>query len=208
MYHMDISENKSEVAHLRWQIEQSCQAMQRVMNDPGYSASHESIRRRYERLGQQEQELARHVGEDQAHDITYDIYNNVMESEEGMTQEQVNTNEHSGNEAIQSEQDTRNAGDRDTREAHISAEGGEPQLLVITLPEFRRGYEVGKEAIPRGEEQPFLVDTELIELLKDFAAEGLFTSPILTRPRYTGMSVVYWVKSTDRLYIREYRYSV
>lgn len=45
---MDISENKSEVARLRWQIEQTCQAMQRVMNDPGYSASHESIRRRYE----------------------------------------------------------------------------------------------------------------------------------------------------------------
>lgn len=90
-------------------------------------------------------------------------------------QEQVNTSEHPGNEAIQPEQDTRNASNGDTWEARISAEGGEPQLLVITLPEFRRGYEVGKETILRGEERPFLIDTELIELLKDFAAEGFFT---------------------------------
>jgi hypothetical protein len=176
-HRMDISENKSEVARLRWQIEQTCQAMQRVMNDPGFSASHESIRRRYEHLGQQEQELARHVGEEQAHDMTYAIYNDVMESENGIMREQVNTSELPGNEAIQPEQDTLNAVAGDTRGARISVEGGEPQLLIITLPEFRRGYETGKQALLSDEgEQPFLIDTELIELLKDFAAEGLFTS--------------------------------
>ena len=172
---MDISENKSEVARLRWQIEQTCQAMQRVMNDPGFSASHEAIRRRYEHLGQQEQELARHIGEDQAQDITYTIYNQVMEQKGGMMHEQFDTNEHSGSEAMQQEHNTRPTGDNDTREARISVEGGEPQLLIITLPEFRRGYEAGKQAMLSGEDQPFLIDTELIEILKNFAAEGLFT---------------------------------
>jgi hypothetical protein len=173
--HMDISENKSEVARLRWEIERTCEAMRRVVNDPGFSASHEAIKRRYERLGQQEQELARHVGEDKASDITYGIYNNVMEHEDGMMQEQSNTREHSGSEELSLEQDMKSSGDEGKRESHISVEGGEPQLLIITLPEFRRGYEAGKQGIFRGEEQPFLIDTELIEHLKDLVAEGLFT---------------------------------
>lgn len=101
-------------------------------------------------------------------------YNNVMEQEDGMMQEQFDTSKHPENEAVQPEQDTRHAGDRDTREARISVEGGEPQLLIITLPEFRRGYEAGKQAILSGKEQLFLIDKELIELLKDFVAEGLF----------------------------------
>ncbi len=85
-------------------------------------------------------------------------YNNVMEREDGMMQEQFDTSKHPENEAVQPEQDTRHAGDRDTREARISVGGGEPQLLIITLPEFRRGYEAGKQAIlSRSPHVPFLV---------------------------------------------------
>ena len=170
---MDISENKSEIARLRWQIERTCEAMQRVMNDPGFSASHESIRRRYEHLGRQEQELAQHVGEEQAHDITYDIYNEVMKREDGAMQNEHITgidtsNDEPGQEAVGQPA-------RGTQEVQVSMEGGEPQLLIITLPEFRRGYEAGKQAVLSGEAQDtFLIDRDVIELLKDFVAEGLF----------------------------------
>ena len=122
------------------------------------------------------QELAQHVGEEQAHDITYAIYNEVMKREDQTMEERFDVDEHLKNEEMQREEDTRPAGDGDTREACISSEGGEPQLLVITLPEFRRGYEAGKQAVLSGEAQDiFLIDRDVIELLKDFVAEGLFT---------------------------------
>ena len=83
--------------------------------------------------------------------------------------------EHLKKEERQREEDTQPAGDGDTRAACISSQGGEPQLLVITLPEFRRGYESGKQTVLNGEEQDrFLIDKDVIELLKDFVAEGLF----------------------------------
>lgn len=172
---MDISENKSEVARILWEIERTCEAMQRVANDPGFSASHEAVRRRYQSLGRQQQELARYVGEEKATDMMCDMYNNAMKQEDGMTKEEAGANEHSGDEILLLEQDASDIGDKGRQVAHISVEGGEPRLLIITLPEFQRGYEAGKQASIEHDEQPFLIDRELIDILKDFVAEGLFS---------------------------------
>ena|SRR5436309_14129514 len=78
MLDYDPFTNKSEVAYLRWQIEQHCLALRRVAEDPGYCASHEAIQRRYQRLGDKEDQLAHHLGAEQAFAEVYEIYNQVM----------------------------------------------------------------------------------------------------------------------------------
>ena len=71
-------DGKSEVARLMYQIERSCEALARVMNDPGYSASHEMVRRRYAALGQRQERLGRVIGEEASVDAMTDIYNDVL----------------------------------------------------------------------------------------------------------------------------------
>jgi hypothetical protein len=71
-------DGKSEVARLMYQIELSCEAIARVMNDPGYSASHEMIRRRYAALGQRQERLGRVIGQEASIEAMYDIYNDVL----------------------------------------------------------------------------------------------------------------------------------
>jgi flagellin-specific chaperone FliS len=73
-----IPSHKSEIAQLMWSIEKSCEAMQRIMTDPGFSASHRAISRRYHLLGQLEERLAQHIGAEKATNAMYDIYNRVM----------------------------------------------------------------------------------------------------------------------------------
>jgi hypothetical protein len=74
----DLSKGKSEMARLLWNIEQNCEAMQRVMKDPGFSSSHEAIRKRYTALGLREERLATIVGKENATHMMCDIYNEVM----------------------------------------------------------------------------------------------------------------------------------
>lgn len=74
----DPANNKSEIARMRWLIERNCEAMVRVSNDPGFSAKHETIRKRYTAFGKREEQLAKMVGADKANQIAYGIYNEVM----------------------------------------------------------------------------------------------------------------------------------
>jgi hypothetical protein len=74
----DLSKGKSEMARLLWSIEQNCEAMQRVMRDPGFSSSHEAIRKRYTALGLREERLATIVGKEEATHMMCNIYNEVM----------------------------------------------------------------------------------------------------------------------------------
>jgi hypothetical protein len=71
-------DGKSEVARLMYQIERSCEAIARVMNDPGYSASHEMIRRRYATLGERQERLGQVIGQEASIEAMYDIYNDVL----------------------------------------------------------------------------------------------------------------------------------
>ena len=66
------------MARLLWSIEQNCEAMQRVMRDPGFSSSHEAITKRYTALGLREERLATIVGNEAATNMMCAIYNEVM----------------------------------------------------------------------------------------------------------------------------------
>ncbi|HLJ34553.1 MAG TPA: hypothetical protein VKU38_12915 [Ktedonobacteraceae bacterium] len=70
--------NKSEIARMRWLIERNCEALLRVSNDAGFSAKHETIRKRYTAFGKREEQLAKIVGAEKANQIAYGIYNEVM----------------------------------------------------------------------------------------------------------------------------------
>ncbi|MBV9688266.1 MAG: hypothetical protein JO202_00995 [Ktedonobacteraceae bacterium] len=63
------STNKSEVARLCQQLEQECEAMQRGLYGLASVAAHEIIRHRYQALGDYAEELAKHVGQEQAVEI-------------------------------------------------------------------------------------------------------------------------------------------
>jgi hypothetical protein len=67
----------SELAQLLWSIERSCEAIQRVMCDPGFSASHDAINKRYLALGEQTEQLAGFVGTESATEMMCNIYNSV-----------------------------------------------------------------------------------------------------------------------------------
>lgn len=71
-------EGQSEIARLRWAIQQQCEALRRVMNDPSFSASHTVIQRRYLALGRHEQQLAEHIGAERATEVVYDIYQQIV----------------------------------------------------------------------------------------------------------------------------------
>jgi hypothetical protein len=71
-------DGKSEVARLMYQIERSCEAIERVMNDSGYRASHEMIRLRYAALGREQEQLAQVIGEEASIDAMCDIYDDVL----------------------------------------------------------------------------------------------------------------------------------
>ena len=81
----DPENNKSEIARVRWLIERNCEALLCASNDPGFSAKHETIRKRYTAFGRREEQLANMVGADKANQIAYGIYNEIMNrtNEEG-----------------------------------------------------------------------------------------------------------------------------
>ena len=66
--------NKSEVARLRHQLEQECEALHRGLYGLASVAAHEIIRHRYQAIGDCADELAKHVGQEQARDILVTTY--------------------------------------------------------------------------------------------------------------------------------------
>ena len=70
--------NTSEIARMRWLNERNCEALVRVSNDAGFSAKHETIRKRYTAFGKREEQLAKIVGIEKANEIAYGIYNEIM----------------------------------------------------------------------------------------------------------------------------------
>jgi hypothetical protein len=66
--------NKSEVARLRQQLEQECEALHRGLYGLASVAAHEIIRHRYRAIGDCADELATHVGQEQARDLLVTTY--------------------------------------------------------------------------------------------------------------------------------------
>ena len=75
-----MSEQRSEIARLKWRIEQECEAIHRVMQDPGFSASHSTIERRYQALDNYMQNLAGYIGSEQAVAQVYNTYTATLEA--------------------------------------------------------------------------------------------------------------------------------
>jgi hypothetical protein len=70
--------NVSEIARIRQAIEDECTALQAVFTAPAAVASHQVVYHKYEALDQHRNQLAQHVGEDQALAEMIDTYNRVV----------------------------------------------------------------------------------------------------------------------------------
>jgi hypothetical protein len=68
----------SDVARLRQQIEDECEAMQRAMTGFAQTASHEVINQRFQHLDVTQQQLALLVGEHLATQIVVETYVRMM----------------------------------------------------------------------------------------------------------------------------------
>ena len=64
----------SEVARLKRQIEQECQAMKQAMDGFHMAASHDIIHHRYDSIGILQEQLAAIVGENEASMIAIEAY--------------------------------------------------------------------------------------------------------------------------------------
>ena len=76
---------QSEVARIRAQIEAECEGMRRGLYGFAITAQHQFIHARYERLGQLQDELAAHVGEQEATRQVVELYINALEGNEQST---------------------------------------------------------------------------------------------------------------------------
>jgi hypothetical protein len=64
----------SEVARLKRQIEQECDAMKQAMSGFRVTASHDIIHHQYDRIGTLQEQLAAIVGEREAAMIAIEVY--------------------------------------------------------------------------------------------------------------------------------------
>ena len=65
-YVNDVKENCSEVARIREQIRLECEALERMQYGFAIVGTHQSILARYNRLGEHQQRLSQHIGEEAA----------------------------------------------------------------------------------------------------------------------------------------------
>jgi hypothetical protein len=70
--------NQSEVAQLKQEIEAICYSLSLKFNGFAHKATHRIISKQYQALDNHREDLADLVGEEQATEITYDIYNKVV----------------------------------------------------------------------------------------------------------------------------------
>ncbi len=69
---------ESEVARIRRQIGLEAEAIALAMNGPAIVVSHSAIDARYRNLGKCKEELASHVGEEEATDIMTEAYKRIV----------------------------------------------------------------------------------------------------------------------------------
>lgn len=71
-------DGKSEVAKLKAQIEQECQAMKAALTGYAVVSNHDTINHRYDAIGECQQQLEPLVGPKEAARIAIDIYREAM----------------------------------------------------------------------------------------------------------------------------------
>ena len=68
----------SEVAYLRQQITLECEALNQALHDPAVKASHAVIASHYKQIDQYYIQLIALVGEQQATEMTVDLYASIV----------------------------------------------------------------------------------------------------------------------------------
>ena len=68
----------SEIARIRAQIEQECEALRLALYGYATVASHSIIERKYDSLGKRREELEKHLGTEEAGKIVCEIYTKVI----------------------------------------------------------------------------------------------------------------------------------
>ena len=71
----------SEVARLRQAIEDECVSLNRAFHDFSISASHSVIHHKYEAIDQHREQLAQHIGDEQALNVMCETYNRIVVGE-------------------------------------------------------------------------------------------------------------------------------
>lgn len=69
-----MSENKSEVARLRQQIELECESAKFALTGVSMTAQHAFITKRYENIASYQAELGQQIGTEEAKRIVYETY--------------------------------------------------------------------------------------------------------------------------------------
>ena len=70
--------NQSDVARIRRQIDLEAEAIALAMNGPAIVANHAAIDARYRNLGKAKEELALHVGEEEATEAMTESYKRIV----------------------------------------------------------------------------------------------------------------------------------
>ncbi len=70
--------SQSDVSYLRQQIALTCEAMQQALHGYAVTAHHAIISAKYRQLAEQQEQLARHVGEDEALAMICQVMNQVI----------------------------------------------------------------------------------------------------------------------------------
>ena len=70
--------HNSEVAHLHQQITLECQALNRALHGPAGAASHAVVANHYKQIDQYYNQLIALIGEQQATEMTVDLYASIV----------------------------------------------------------------------------------------------------------------------------------
>jgi hypothetical protein len=73
-----MHERKSEIAHLREQIELACNAMNQMLSGYAVSSRHDIINHKYSVLSSYQEQLEPLVGEREAMEIIIETYNKIV----------------------------------------------------------------------------------------------------------------------------------
>jgi len=73
-----MQESVSEVARLKLAIEDECKALQNMFTAPAIVASHEMVRHKYNTIGLHQDQLAKHIGEEQALNEMIAMHNRIV----------------------------------------------------------------------------------------------------------------------------------
>jgi hypothetical protein len=71
-------QNSSDIVQIRQQIEAECQSLSLIFHGYAVVSSHEAISHKYQSIEHHHNQLAQHIGEEEATNTVVDIYNKAI----------------------------------------------------------------------------------------------------------------------------------